>query len=124
MHTNVEILPATQRLSDLRKPPASVSIAIIVSGEGGELTGIVTAASLARTAEPELSAVLSDIVESNYVIVSPDDSLSDVVAAISASNSIFALVAPKNGNHLASDILGVISCKDIVDTLATGMELF
>lgn len=99
MHTNVEILPATKRLSDLRKPPATGSIAIIVSGAGGELTGIVTAASLERI-------------------------VSDVVAAISASNSIVALVATKNGNHLATDILGVISCKDIVNTLATGMELF
>ena len=124
MNRHVEILPATTRLRDLSLPLADGIIALLVSSENGALAGVVTAASLTHIAAPGPEVLLADVAQTNYVMVAPGDTLWDVVAAIRMANCDFALVAQDNAHPSAADVRGIIKCKDIVDALASGMELF
>ena len=53
-----------------------------------------------------------------------DASLWDVIAKMRANNASVALVTSKDGQFGAADVQGVITRKDILDTLADDMELF
>jgi CBS domain-containing protein len=64
------------------------------------------------------------VLQRNYVVVSPGDSLGDVLAAMSSTGSAFALVASHDGNLSATEVRGMITRKDIMDTVAGDMELF
>ena len=60
----------------------------------------------------------------DYVTVPADASLWDVVAKMRANDASVALVTSKDGQFAAADVQGVITRKDILDTLADDMELF
>jgi CIC family chloride channel protein len=67
----------------------------------------------------------------DYVVVSRDASLWEVIAKMRANDASVALVTSRDGRrpHMdrrlnAADLQGTITRADIVDTLADGMELF
>jgi CBS domain-containing protein len=70
------------------------------------------------------TAVIGDVAQRNYVVVSPNDSVWKVVAAMRSNDSAFALVAAHDGDLSASHVQGIITRKNIMDVLADDMELF
>jgi len=65
-----------------------------------------------------------DGASTDYVTVTKDASLRDVMAKMKASNISAVLVTSKDGKFVASDVLGVITRSDIVEMFADDMELF
>lgn len=124
MNRHLEIFPAATPLRDLSRPLADGIVALLLSSENGDMAGVVTAESLEHLSASEPAALLADVAQANYVIVSPNDSLWDIIAAIRTANCTFALVAPDKEDPTAADVRGIIACKNIVDALASGMELF
>ena len=88
------------------------------------MAGAVTAERLAELDHAASTAVIGDVAQRNYVVVSLGDSLWDVVAAISSTNSAYAMVASHDGNLSATEVQGMIILKDIMDKLAGDRELF
>ena len=121
MNSHVEVLAAATRLRDLA---AVGNAAYVVTDESGTAAGAFTGESLAALENAKSNATIEDVFRHNYVVVSPGDSLWDVVAAMSSTNCTFALVASHKGDLPATEVKGMISRKDIMDTLARDMELF
>ena len=121
MHSPAKVLPAATRLRDLAATGNEVFVA---TDESGAVTGAFTGESLAALEDARSNATIEDVFRHNYVVVSPGDSLWAVVAAMSSANSAFALVASHKGDLSATEVKGMISRKDIMDTLARNMELF
>jgi CBS domain-containing protein len=121
MNSRLEIFPATTRLQDL---PSDRNKAFIVTDGVRRRGGVVTGESLTALVHANPTAVIGDVVQRNYVVVSPEDSVWEVVAAMRSTNSAFALVASRDGDLSASSVQGIITRKDIMDILADDMELF
>ena len=88
------------------------------------MAGAVTEESLTALGHANPTGVIGDVVQHNYVVVSPDDSVWKVVAAMRSTDSAFALVASHDGDLSASSVQGIITRKGIMDVLADDMELF
>ena len=121
MNSPVKVLPATTRLRDLA---STANGACVVTDESGTVGGAFTGESLAALEDAKSSATIEDVFRHNYVVVLPSDSLWNVIAAMSSTNSAFALVASHKGDLSATEVKGMISRKDVMDTLARNMELF
>ena len=121
MNAQLEILPAATRLQDL---PSDRNKAFVVTDGSGAVGGVVTGESLTALVHANPTAAIGDVVQRNYVVVSPGDSVWDVVASMRSADSAFALVASHKGDLSASSMRGIITRKEIMDTLAGDMELF
>jgi chloride channel protein, CIC family len=86
------------------------------------------AASIMHPMDPESSAALAAAstngAREEYVMVPEDASLSEVIAQMRAHEASVALVTSKDGQFEPADVKGMITRKDILDTLADDMELF
>ena len=118
MNSRVEVLPSARRLQDLAP---NTNDAYIVTDESGAVAGAVTGEVLAILYHAKSTAMIGEIAE-RTIVVSAGDSLWMVVAAICSTSSTFALVAP-SGSPLAIEVQGMISRKEIVDTLASDIDL-
>ncbi len=121
MNSQLEIVPAATRLQDL---PSGTNKAFVVIGGSGAVGGVVTGESLTALVHANPTDVIGDVAQRNYVVVSPGDSVWQVVAAMRSTDSAFALVAAHEGILSASSVQGIITRKDIVNTLARDMEPF
>jgi len=121
MNSHPEILPATTRLQDL---PADRNEVFVVTDGSGAVAAAVTGESLAAFGRAKPTAVIGDVVQRNYVVVSPGDSVWQVVAAMRSTDAAFALVASQQEDLSASSVQGIITRKHIMDTLAGDIELF
>ena len=59
-----------------------------------------------------------------YVTVPEDASLSEVIAQMRATNASVAVVTSQDGQFTSAEAKGMITRKDILDTVADDMELF
>jgi CIC family chloride channel protein len=70
---------------------------------------------------------LADIARSDYVTVSPDATIVDLLALVVASHASVAVVIapePEGIGAAASKVLGIVTKATLAETLAEGMELF
>jgi CIC family chloride channel protein len=86
------------------------------------------AAGIMHPAKSEVLAAMlkggGDGVPKDFVTVPGDASLWEVIARMHASDASVALVTSKGSPLGAADVQGMITRKDILDTLADDMELF
>jgi chloride channel protein, CIC family len=121
MDSQLKILPATTRLQDL---PSGKSQVFVVTDRSGAVKGAVAGESLTALGHVRPTAVIGDVVQDDYVVVSPADSVWNIVAAMRSTGSTFALVASPDGVLSAARVQGIITRKIIMDVLADDMELF
>jgi CIC family chloride channel protein len=121
MNSQLGVFPAATRLRDFSP---DVNKSCIVADGSGAVVGVVTGESLTAHGNADSTAVIGDTAQRDFVVVSPQDSVWKVVAAMRSTNSAFALVASRNGDLSASSVQGIITRKDIMDILADDMELF
>jgi chloride channel protein, CIC family len=121
MNSELKILPATTRLQDL---PSGDNQVFVVTDASSAVKGAVTGESLTTLGRARPAAVIGDVVQDDYVVVSPDDSVWNIVAAMRSTDSAFALVASHEGVLSAPTVQGIITRKIIMDVLADDMELF
>ena len=121
MNSQLGTLPAAARIQDL---PSNGNEAFVVIDSSGAVRGAITRESLTALGRANPTAVIGDIVQRNYVAVSADNSVWDVVAAMRSTDSAFALVASHKGDLSAGSVQGIISRKDIMEALASDMEVF
>ena len=88
------------------------------------MEGVVPGENLAALGHASPTAVIGDVVQSNYVVVMPDNSVWDVVAAMRSTDSAIALVAAHKKDLSAGSVQGIITRKAIMDALAGDMEVF
>lgn len=121
MNSRLGTLPAAARIQDL---PSNGNEAFVVIDSSGAVRGAITRESLTALGRANPTAAIGDIVQRNYVAVSADDSVWDVVAAMRSTDSAFALVASHKGDLSAGSVQGIITRKDIMEALASDMEVF
>jgi CBS domain-containing protein len=121
MNSRLEIVRAGALLQDVGSKTNEV---FIVTDASGGVVGAVTKESLKILGNAKPTTAIGEIVEPGYVIVSPDDSVWEVVAAMRAADSALALVAPSESGLSATRVQGVITRKILLDVLAADMELF
>ncbi len=121
MNSKLQIFPATTRLQDL---PSGKTDAFLVTGASGAIEGAVPGESLNALSRANPAAVIGDVVQTNFVVVTPDNSVWDVVAAMRSADSAVALVASRKGDLSAANVQGIITRKDLTDALASDMEVF
>jgi CIC family chloride channel protein len=121
MNSHLAILPAATRLQDL---PSNGNEAVVVTDASGAVAGAVTRENLTALDHANPTGVIGDGVRRNYVVVSPEDSVWKVVAAMRSTDHPFALVASHDGDLSAMSVQGIITRKSIMDVLADDMELF
>jgi CIC family chloride channel protein len=121
MNSKLEILPASTRLQNL---PSNRNDAFVVIDGAGAVEGVVPGENLAALSHASPTAVIGDVVQSNYVVVTPGDSVWEVVAAMRSTDSAIALVAAHKGDLSAGNVQGIITRKAIMDALAGDMEVF
>jgi CIC family chloride channel protein len=121
MNSRLAVFPAATRLQDFS--PDGNKACIVADGSGA-VVGVVTGESLTAHGNADSTAVIGDTAQRHFVVVSPQDSVWKVVAAMRSTNSAFALVASRDGDLSASSVQGIITRKDIMDILADDMELF
>ena len=64
--------------------------AFVVIDGAGAVEGVVPGENLAALGHASPTAVIGDVVQSNYVVVTPDNSVWDVVAAMHSTDSAIA----------------------------------
>lgn len=110
----------TRKLT-LRGEPVPEAMRADVQLSGG-------AARIMRPVSPEALAAFVAASENgsreDYVTVPGNASLWDVIAEMRANNASVALVTSKDGHFAADDVRGLITRKDILDTLADDADLF
>ena len=121
MNSKLEIIPAATPLHDL---PSNRNDAFVVIDRAGAVEGVVPGENLAALGHASPTAVIGDVVQGNYVVVTPDNSVWDVVAAMRSTDSAIALVAAHKKNLSANSVQGMITRKAIMDALASDMEVF
>jgi chloride channel protein, CIC family len=121
MNSQLGILPAAARIQDL---PSNGNEAFVVIDSSGAVRGAITRENLTALGRANPTAIIGDIVQRNYVAVSADSSVWDVVAAMRSTDSAFALVASHKGDLSAGSVQGIITRKDIMEALASDMEVF
>jgi CIC family chloride channel protein len=121
MNSKLKIIPAATPLQGL---PSNRNDAFVVINGAGAVVGVVPGENLAALSHASPTAVIGDVVQSNYVVVTPDNSVWDVVAAMRSTDSAIALVAEQKGNLSAGSVQGIITRKAIMDALAGDMEVF
>ena len=94
MNTKIEIFPAATRLQDLRS--TGIRLSSSLTGRA-QWRGVVTGESLNALVHANPTDAVGDVVQRNYVVVSPGDSVWQVVAAMRSTDSAFALVAAQEG---------------------------
>jgi CIC family chloride channel protein len=121
MNPHVEILSPEKPLKDLELNATEV---VLVTDMAGRVTGAITGASLSPLVHMNPNGTIGDVVERNFVFVSPTDSVWTFVAAMRSTDSAFALVSSQEADVSANGVQGVITRKVILDVLANDMEVF
>jgi CBS domain-containing protein len=99
-------------------------VAFIVTDGSGAVGGAVIGENLTTLGGANPTALIGDVAQHNYVVVSPSDSVWKVVTAMRSTDSAFALIASHKGDLSASSVQGIISRKALMNVLADDMELF
>jgi chloride channel protein, CIC family len=125
MNPHMAVLPRARGLIGLCHLSLDGSSVVLITGDSGEVTGIVTAENAACLDRAKPASMAGEVTGSNYVVVAPEDSLPDVVAAMGSNNAEVALVASRQQPRLAAaDVRGVITRRNIVDAFASDLALF
>jgi CIC family chloride channel protein len=121
MNSEIVIVAAATRLRDL---PSDKNEVFLVADKNGAVDGAFVGERLTGIRDANPNAAVGDVAQRNYMVVLPEDSVWNVVAAMRSTNSAFALVASYDGDRSASAVQGFITRKSIMDVLADDMELF
>jgi CIC family chloride channel protein len=113
MHPHFRLVSSSESVRECPLPIPEDSTLVLVATAAGGVAGVMTS-----------DGGRDGNVQTDYVVVTPDDSLWDVVTAMRSSNAGVALVAPRNGQLSANEVRGMITRKDILETVAGDMELF
>jgi CIC family chloride channel protein len=108
----------------LRDLPSDKNEVFLVADKNGAVDGAFVGERLTGIRDANPNAAVGDVAQRNYMVVLPEDSVWNVVAAMRSTNSAFALVASYDGDRSASAVQGFITRKSIMDVLADDMELF
>ena len=121
MNSEIVIVAAATRLQDL---PSGTDEVFLVADKNGAVEGAFVGERLTGIGDANPNAAVGDVAQRDYMIVLPEDSVWNVVAAMRSTDSAFALVASHDGDRSASAVRGFITRKSIMDVLAEDMELF
>lgn len=123
MNRQFRVIPKTAPLPAFRDVPSARAPVFIVTDDSGKIVGVITDGLMSSDALTK-GVTSGDVACKNYVTVTKDTSLQDVMAKMKGSNASAVLVTSKDGQFAASDVLGVITRSDIVEMFAADMELF
>lgn len=122
MQLRPEEAPAALALRELSRRAGDGNAPLLVVDGSGGIAGITTRDLASRMARIQPAAAVGEIAQTNYVLVRPQDSLWDVVAAMRSNHANFALVAPEA--QASSGVQGVITRQDLLEALSADMEIF
>lgn len=124
MNSHLTLLPAAKGLPRLPGLTPDENAALLVSDESGVVAGVITPENVPRFKQAKPTAAVEDFAQSDYVVVAPAVSLWEVIEAMRRSGAGVALVALKQDPLVAADVQGIITRKQVIDTLGRDMELF
>lgn len=126
MEIRFATVPASQRLEEfmptlLQQTPLSQ----LLVEDGHRVVGFITKeAALESAKQPGKTSTLGEMASKNYVIVSEETTLFEVINRMRSTNAAIALVLPDGQVASAEHIEGVITKEDVADSMVAAVELF
>ncbi|HTW65687.1 MAG TPA: chloride channel protein [Bryobacteraceae bacterium] len=100
---------------------AEAPTAVVVTDGREQILGVIWAGHNGWGSD---DAQLESVAHSDYVIVSPETPLLEILSEMRAKDASIALVSSENRSRQASKIQGVITEHRLVESLGDGMDLF
>jgi CIC family chloride channel protein len=98
---------------------------VLVVTDGGEnIAGVIIRDQCGEISRLSASASLESMARTDYVMVSPDATFSDILSAMRAKQASVALVAATSDLRRASKIEGVITEHRLVESLEEGLDMY
>jgi CIC family chloride channel protein len=126
MTTNFVLVPAARPLKDFvgslaeRRGPS-----LFLVEDNNVIVGVTSAEDvLEALAQPQTGRSIGDIAGRDFIVLTGDAALFDVVARMRAGAASLALVVPAAGTPAADQVLGIITRAQISDSLAEGVSTF
>ena len=126
MDPNLRVLSATTRMRDFaRIVSRDPSISYFLLEELGKIAGFVTRDAALKVLEDSGSQLqLKDVMQRDYVTVTEDITLSEVLERMLANEAQVALVLSKSPPGSVSDVVGLITKERIAATVEDALDLF
>ena len=126
MDPNLRVLSATTRMRDFaRIVSADPSISYFLLEERGKIAGFVTKDAALKVLEDSGSQLqLKNVMQRDYVTVTEDITLSEVLERMIANEAQVALVVSKSPPGSVSDVVGLITKERIAATVEDALDLF
>ncbi len=131
MDTRLVSVPADATMDHfVRSASGAASVTHFLVVEGGRVTGVLTHhAAMSALAEPDQGTTMGTVADANFIVVSEDSTLSEVMTRLRRSQASAALVVrrgePADPESTAAEgVTGIINKERIADTLVEAIELF
>jgi CIC family chloride channel protein len=128
MDKDVLIAPAAQNFDDfVSHPDRAGRMLHVVVTEGDRLSGVLrinTALRHASAGAAASSVTLGDVANRNFVVVTEDEIVFDVIRRIWRRQAVMALVVRGRGIPRPDDIAGVITKEHVADSVASSIKVY
>jgi CIC family chloride channel protein len=126
MMTKFGILPASGTLNDLvRAVSEQPAVPIFLVEDANKVTGFLQEeAALIALNSRDKSAKFADIVKKDYITVSQDVTLFDVITRMHSKTALIALVTDGDTTPTIDKVKGIITKQEIADVMEEDAELF
>jgi len=126
MDKDVLIAPAAQNFDDfVSRPDRSGRLLHVVVSEGDRLFGVLRINTALRHASEGATAsrvTLGDVANRNFVVVTEDEIVFDVIQRIWREQAVMAIVARSGSTQQPQDVVGVITKEQVADSVAESIE--
>jgi CIC family chloride channel protein len=126
MGTRFETVPASGRLEEFVPTLLQqTAISQVLVEDDRRVVGFMTKEAILESGRhPEKMSTFGEMASKNYVMVSEETTLFEVINRMRSTNAAIALVLPDGQVASAEHIEGVITKEDIADSMVTAVELF
>jgi CIC family chloride channel protein len=126
METRVGSIDASTRIEKFARiasDPAAPPYFLVV--DAGNVIGVTDKeAALRAWQEQERRLKVGEVVKNDYAAVEGGASFFSVLSTMGASNAAFVLVAGRTGGHKAANVKGVITSRELINSMIKDIELF
>jgi CIC family chloride channel protein len=98
--------------------------ALVVTDAGESIVGVVIGGQCGEISRLSASACLESLSRTDYVMVSPEAPLLDILSAMRAKQASVALVASTSDFRHASKVEGVITEHRLLESLEEGLDMY
>ncbi len=121
MESSPEILPASMPVDDFAKLVSREDGLIFLVEDRESILGVVSGKDVLKALSAPSGMTLGDLAEKNYITVSENSPLFEIVGRMHAEGASTAIVAPKGKTLTTENAVGVITREHVADVIEQSM---